>query len=410
MPQATTQALPPDPEEERLRALAGGGQPTSGPVGSGGNVNGASAPLSQPGPNESQPAGPDSDSKRDLLTDQGSPQDKIDKMAPGEMEEAIEKSAAHVAGMEMDKEGALSDPDLEDARIKAKKRAVGEGMAGVNPETALMKESERRLKLYKQMEKDGEITPVQHEKLRDKWKNIFNIIPKEDMGLVLMDFGFRAMMAGETMGSAGAIGAAGAGALAGVQSRQTADYDRSVEQFNMADEGARGALEEARQSPDTITGEKGFMEWKDGKWTYIKDEEGNNIVPSTLGGRPSVKKWEIDEWIKAGYSENDARLAALSGVTMQQARDTAIKNYMRSLDSLGYVMIPGKGNVKERELTEADKRKYIDGHIKDQGYGQDGGGALSGRADSNANALITDKPDNWSESQWKTYQDVTGNN
>jgi hypothetical protein len=397
MAQATTSPMP----EEQPPIY---GQ-NSGPVGSGGNAPEPRTPVGN-GANESQPAGPD------LLADKGTPEDRINKMAPGEVEEALEKSASHVANMAMDEEGALSDPDLEAARVQAKKRAVGEAMAGqgANPQTALEKERDKRLKQYKKMEEAGEITPVQHEKLRDKWKNIFNIVPKEDMGLVLMDFGFRAMMAGETMGSAGAIGAAGSGALAGIQSRRKEDYDRSVEQFNMADEGARGALAEGRQSNDTINTEKGVMEWKDGKWQYVKDDTGANVLPSTLAGRPSVKQWEIDQWQQFGMTPNDARLAAMSGVTPQQARDTALRLYMQEMDKFGRVQIPGKGQVRERDLTEADKNAYIESHIKSQGYGADSGGAGggSGIGGGGGSDVITEKPPNWSDEEWQKYQEITG--
>lgn len=74
----------------------------------------------------------------------------------------------------------------------------------------------------------GQMSEEEGEKRKFAFKNIFNVISREEMPLFLIDFGMRAMMAGETMGDLGALGAAGSGAMGALQGRRKEAYDRQV--------------------------------------------------------------------------------------------------------------------------------------------------------------------------------------
>lgn len=76
---------------------------------------------------------------------------------------------------------------------------------------------------------DKQITPEQAKKYKKGWRRIFNHISEDEMGLFLMDFGLRAMMAGETMGDMGALGAAGSGALGALQGRRQLARENELE-------------------------------------------------------------------------------------------------------------------------------------------------------------------------------------
>jgi hypothetical protein len=69
-------------------------------------------------------------------------------------------------------------------------------------------------------EQDNKITAKQAKQKRFELKNIYKTIKPEEMSLFLIDFGMRAMMAGETMGDLGALGAAGSGAMGALQERR----------------------------------------------------------------------------------------------------------------------------------------------------------------------------------------------
>jgi hypothetical protein len=131
---------------------------------------------------------------------------------------------------------------------------------------------------------DGDITPAEGKKKKWAFKNIYDKISREEMPLFLMDFGMRAMMAGETMGDLGALGAAGGGAMAALEGRRATtkaeglaaeetraeDYKWSQEQ-GIAQQGAdadtkraetdekyKGELSKSRSAG--YNGEKVFME------------------------------------------------------------------------------------------------------------------------------------------------------
>ncbi len=345
----------------------------------------------------------------DPMQDRGTPEQQIDRMGPGEVEQAIESSAAHVANMQTG-EGALDDPDLERARVTGRKDQINQTLAaqGANPQASLEQLRDRRLAEYDRMHKEGLIDKTQHTKLRDRWKNIFNIIPREDFGLVLMDFGFRAMMAGETMGSAAALGAAGMGALGGIQQRRQQEYERQVGAFEAADEAARADLAMMQTPPETMDTEEGVMYWdtESQSWKPLMDPEtGRRAMPSTLAGRPSVRQWEIQQWQEAfpEMSVQEATRRAMSGVTPEQARMQAEASFDRAFNE-GVIFIPGKGRVRARDITDADREAYIRQRVRGYGYG--GGGALNGGRGGGGQQQqpLTEKPEWMSDEEWADYQ------
>lgn len=392
-------------------AKTGPGLQTSDPMSSGGNATDAVTPVGN-GANESQDVGSDSN-QFDGMKDRGTPDQKIESMVAGEIEDKLMQSAQHVAGMKPpEKDGALSqDPELNEIQVTAKRRQVGELMSaqGANPKTALEKLRDKKLKDYQAMAKKGEITNKQHGKLKFHWKNIFNHIPEEDFGLVLMDFGFRAMMAGETMGSAAAIGAAGSGALAGVAGRKEAAYQRDVEQYNMASEGALAETQQARTSNETINTEAGVMEWdaESGSYKVMKDEDGNPIMPSALAGRPSTKDWEIKQWMSSfpDMSEQEATSRALSGVTPEEATLKAEDAFSREFTS-GEIFIPGKGRVRARDITEADKKAYIDNRVRGGTVAVNNQPALGGGGGSGATGKLTRQQFGGTDAEWAEYNEL----
>jgi len=391
----------------------------------------ASTPAAAPandttGAGGSGPDSPPQSGGPDWVSPGGMPTDKTDQMGIGQVEE-LEKSAANVANGKAPDGPALSDPDVSTAKIADQKVKLNESLDawGANPEKALNQLKNDNLKRLKQLEKEGAIDKKTYTNLRDRWKNIFNVIPKEDFGMVLMDFGMRAMMAGETMGSAAALGAAGSGALQGVQARKEQDYQRGVEQEKLAGDMARAdlsastaALTASKKGSDTKDTQEGVMEWRDGKWEYMEKlnpETGKmeRVMPSALAGRPPTDKWKIDRLVAGGMSPEKADRIILLGQDPQRAKEIAVSSWNAfERDADATITIGGKTYTK-RDVKKADiadlKRAYMDETLsilgippEDRGPAQ-GGGALNQGGEPDAYEWLKDKPSHYTPEQWDEY-------
>lgn len=430
-------------KEEEQAALAGNpagaGPPEPGmaqPALAGASGGGAEVPASPQGGGAGRADAPD------MMKDRGTPDQKIEALAAGEAEAMLEQSAARVNNEELmnnpgggggsaqaalaaatDNPAAtvqIDDPDIAKANLVEKKMKVNENMEaiGSSPEKALAQLRDQRLAKYKKMREEGAIDAPTYTKLKDRWKNIFTIIPREDMGLVLMDFGLRAMMAGENMGTMAALGAAGSGALQGVMSRREADYDRQISQEQMADEGARADLDSISRAkladkdsaPDTITTDQGMYQWdsEQSKYVPIKGEDGETVRGTQSEVRPPVDKWKIEQWQKAfpDMSRQEAVKRVMSGVTPEQARLAAESDFNTAI-ARGSIFIPGKGRVSARNVTDEDREAFINNSVSGYGYDKPalrgGGGGGGGGALPDPDARIMTKPPNMSASDWNEY-------
>jgi hypothetical protein len=273
----------------------------------------------------------------------------IDNMPMGELETTLERSAQSVANGKPNAEGALSDAQMEELKVKGQKLQMNSAMAaqGANPETALKGLRDKRLKDYAAMRKKGEITPVQHTALKDRWKNIFNIVPKEDMGLFLMDFGFRAMMAGEEMGDLGAIGAAGSGALAGSQARRQAKVDAEISDYDRAQEGA---LDQHKADSTRISAEASRI-----------SAEANRTRAEALGqGYSGEKVWLNDFFTEAGWTKQ--QIADYFGKAKGPAarRQDLTDALLKRIEGAGIIDVDPILGKPLKEFEEADIQTWVD--------------------------------------------------
>ena len=413
------------PEE---RALAGRGaqiEQPSGAVGSGNSDPGVGIPAAT-GEAPTQSAAPD-------LTGKGGQPGTIADQGMQTVGE-VEKSISNTANGSTPAAGALGenapeeDPEMAAANIADQKVKLNEVLIanGTNPQKALEQLRDQNLARYKLLEKEGAITKEFHTKLKDRWKNIFNVIPKEDFGMVLMDFGMRAMMAGETMGSMAALGAAGSGALAGVAQRKEQDYQRGISQEKMAGEEARAdmntataAAAESKKLPETYDTRQGkFKVDKDGNLIALTDPKtGERLIDASAENR-SVKSWEVDEWKRRfpGMTEQDVWLATASGLTPQMAYDRAQGKFDQwynssSTSKRSTLRINGK-DVRKDQLTDEQIEAWKLERVRGYGYSEgalpsSGGGGEGGALPSDSGGGYewkTTKPDGWTTKQWDDYE------
>jgi hypothetical protein len=106
----------------------------------------------------------------------------------------------------------------------------------------------------KRAEADGNVTKKEASKLRKRFNKVYETIHRDEMGLFLLDFGLRAMMAGESMGDMAAIGAAGSGAMGALQGRRAEAEQKRVDDAKYAEEQG---LEQYGKETDRYEAETG---------------------------------------------------------------------------------------------------------------------------------------------------------
>lgn len=239
--------------------------PTSGPSPSGATA-GSSAPLS--GNQQPQGGGPEPSQEVDLMKNRGN----ADLMVQNT---AYEKPDEAVSAMEGSQSAVMHHRKMREARAKAGDRSaqielelLNEKM-GINGEEAKQAAEQQALTGVERAEADGKITAKEAKAKKFAIKNIYKTIKPEEMSLFLIDFGMRAMMAGETMGDLGALGAAGAGAMGALQERrnyaaeqQIAAGERAAQDYQSAQEMALeerrvGALETTANAKKAAAGAAG---------------------------------------------------------------------------------------------------------------------------------------------------------
>jgi hypothetical protein len=192
--------------------------PTSGPSPSGATT-GSSAPLS--GNQQPQGGGPEPSQELDLMKDRGSPETMVQEEAhknPDKFSETIDATYNAIRSRRAKAGDRAAQLELE---------LLNEKM-GINGEEAKEEVFRQAEVGIQRAEEDGKITPKQAKQKRFALKNIYKTIKPEEMSLFLIDFGMRAIMAGETMGDLGALGAAGAGAMGALQERRNYAAEQDI--------------------------------------------------------------------------------------------------------------------------------------------------------------------------------------
>ena len=283
-------------------ARPGPGLQTSTPPPPGGNAPALDTPVGN-GANESQGGGVD------LVKDRGTPEEYMKSQSPDTLAQAAEISMTAVSS------GSGETGKHSDTPEKKKQATELMKSQGADPIKGMKQLEKIIYKQLQEMRNADKITPQHYTGLKDRWKNIFNVVPKEDFGMFLMDFGMRAMAAGETMGNAGALGAAGMGALGASQARQKEGAIGQREDMAMASEMAGNQYDseskrmtaEAQARPELTETADGMVYWDGNDWvdTGLKPPlSGNN--------RPFAKELDMAALEASGYFDEEtlARMRA----------------------------------------------------------------------------------------------------
>lgn len=219
--------------------------PISGP--SGGSLGGQ-APVPTNAPGGPEPAQAPAQGGPDLTKDRGTP----DKMLRSQWRDNAEDLASMQENIAKKMEKARSN---RVSKAQAQEMTDSMKAQGADPTKAVAENLKMAEEEIDHVVQINDKPKKWGEKIKKRLRNVYNTIPEDEMGLFLMEFGMRAMMAGETMGSAAALGAAGSGALSSLQGRQQAEKTRALDADKYANEqgvAEFGALTD-KQNADSAT-------------------------------------------------------------------------------------------------------------------------------------------------------------
>lgn len=345
---------------------------------------------------------------------QNTPVQMVERMDPLSIEDTLESSKEAVTNT------GKSNPQA------AKQAEAALTLKGVDVESAFYDLRDNMMDAAAKR-KDGRKSKVYNEtEFKKRWKNIFNVIPRDQMGLFLMDFGMRMMAASMQPGNALVhMGMAGSGALAGAQGRQQLEEERALKAEETASKDAAGVigmqqqqqaigidqkraeieeqrrLDEAKDraltKPNDViwTTEGGMVDRGNGPELQY-DKNGKPIQPNLRasgGGQNGPFQFEMmyQSLLKVGYSPRQAMDLIQGSPTEGEAR-LAFSKIFDSEASDGTRAIPPGGQQAKRlrDFTASERKAYIDSRVNEVTGG--GQGALSGVSND-----APQRPANWNK-------------
>jgi len=260
--------------------------------------------------------------------------------------------------------------------------------AGVNVEEAVTDLTDRLLDKAAKRAKGRESPQYNETEWKNRWKNVFNVIPRDQMGLFLMDFGLRLMAAGGSgQGNlASHIGQAGHGALGGVMERKAASEKTAREAEAEAGKTAatmvgvqleanRAKLEAAKDKqilPDKIVydeNDAAFFDFGDGKGLTPLTMNGKPIKlsPRDRGKNGSKYAQEImlENLRAVGYSDREAMDLIQGAPTAAEMRF----KFAQTFDDLAFNQSAraappgGKQRTRMSEWTPAQRKAWIEQRV-----------------------------------------------
>lgn len=310
-------------------------------------------PLSDQGTGSNAPVGPDarqqqgggaepiqeiqvqekkrSDDFSKFMTDQGTPELFVQEQMTKNPQQASEVLSGSVSAVEKQRKVLQSRLDAGDTTVLRQLQSLNAQLGIDNPEAA-QREKDRYLHPEtgqlaigaERAYQDGKMGKEEYKQKKWALKNIYRHIKPEEMGLFLIDFGMRAMMAGETMGDLGALGAAGSGAMGALQERRRYATEQGIAAGERAAEDTKWAEEQALKEREVGAKEK----TAEARMISAKSGYGPD------GRKPFRDEIAVKALMASGYSETEANLIVYAnGMAEEEARAVAEESYNRMLDN-----------------------------------------------------------------------------
>jgi hypothetical protein len=216
---------------------------------------------------------------------------------------------------------------------------------------------------------------------KKRWKNIYNIIPEDQMPLFLMDFGLRMLAAsGSGQGDVFSdIGMAGSGALAGLQERQAAEQQQITEDSKAATEYATTMtdLTMKEKEANQITEDK-LVVGEDGVALYDSGD-GMGLQPVTVNGKalkidPAMRRGragnqyavEIQKQMleSVGYTEREAVDMINGAPTDAEIRFKFGQKFQDGVNAGTREAPPGGSRAKAyKDWTKEERRQWVEDRV-----------------------------------------------
>lgn len=307
-------------------------------------------PLSDQGTGSNTPVGPDARQQQgggagpiqevqpqkkerslDLMTGRGTPELFPQEQMTQNPEKTSEVLSGSVSAVDKQRKVLQSRLDAGDTTVLRQLQSINAQLGIDNPEAA-QREKDRYLHPEtgqfavgaERAYQDGKMGKEEYKQKKWALKNIYRHIKPEEMGLFLIDFGMRAMMAGETMGDLGALGAAGSGAMGALQERRRYATEQGIAAGERAAEDTKWAEEQALKEREVGAKEK------DAETKRLALDKGYG--PD--GRKPFRDEIAVKALMSSGYSETEANLIVYAnGMAEEEARAVAEESYNRMLDN-----------------------------------------------------------------------------
>lgn len=368
----------------------------------GGNATGASAPLSQPGANESRGGAVDPNPNADALfaqvqNDQGTPEEMManrmyERGSDGVMadvQQSAEATSVDSGQFAQDRETALAEGERFNKAIGldsgAQQRATREAMANMFGDMT-------------QREVDNEIISRKEKKKKDEeFTKFMGGMSRQEFGMFLFDWGAR-MMANADRGAGVAAGMASGGAMMGHMERRRYGEQQEVEATERERQAGleeRGMVAEEQRAlaglgeGETINTESGLGVLRldeDGNYSVeiMKDEEGNPIREDFASNREyrGEKSWITDNLVAEGVPRDvamdiatGARNASERAQLLQDqlgdlrnditARDSQGRRYSEYTDEQAQQWILRQMQLADRAAAQYRQSRELDRALRD---------------------------------------------
>lgn len=324
---------------------------TSAPSGSGAGANVSGAPLPQDPTQQSQAGGAESGAigtadqagaapggPPDLTPDRGTGEQKLmqtmttDPASLADLQEGVLKRI----------EAARKDPV---AVAQAKQMTDLQEQQGIPADASKEELKAMTEEGLKRAEADGNVTKKEASKLRKRFNKVYETIHRDEMGLFLLDFGLRAMMAGESMGDMAAIGAAGSGAMGALQGRRAEAEQKRVDDAKYAEEQG---LEQYGKETDRYEAETGRF-------------SAEELAKRGALGYTGKEAWLAARYKKQGYTEeqiNDILMGAEGTLASAQELGMKLTSLIANAGILDKFPVGGE-MVELKKMTPAQQSVWI---------------------------------------------------
>jgi len=206
----------------------------------------------------------------------------------------------------------------------------------------------------------GQIPKTTGEKLKARLSRIYNVIPREEMGLFLIEFGMRALINSDSMmDNAAGFGDATLGALGSMQGRQRQKKEDEMAQSALAAEDAKYGTDVAMKEEELrMRGEQIGIQGRESEARIARGGAGGDAYQGE-------KFYVVERLRAANWPEDDINAVMLGGKTKPERVQSVWENLGKRILANPYDIDPITGK-EYGQFNEKDMRAYTKRIVDEQ--------------------------------------------